>query len=170
MPPRGKTDKLILSLNDKDKYVIHCRNLQLYLELGMLLDSMPPRGKTDKLILPLNDYDKYVLHYRNLQLYLELGMVLVDIHRILEFRQTPWMKKYIDLNTKKRKEAKSAFVRSLAKLYNNSVFGKTMENVRKHRHIELLHTDERARKFASKPSYKSSNFFFFGKSDCNGIK
>ena len=87
-------------------------------------------------------------------------MVLVDIHRILGFRQAPWIKKYVNFNTQKEKEATPAFVKSLAKLYNNSVFGKTMENVRKHRHIELVHTDERARKLASKPIYKSSKIFF----------
>ena len=122
-------------------------------------NPLPARGKTEKLILSLNAKQKYVLHIRNLQLYLELGMVLLDIHRILKFRQAPWMKKYIDFNTEKRKHATTAFAKGFYKLLNVSVFGKTMENIRKHRNIELVHTENRLCKLASKCSYKSAKIF-----------
>ena len=82
---------------------------------------------TEKLAPNLNDKIRYVLHYENLRLYLELGLKLVKIHRILQFSQSAWIKRYIDFNTTKRKEATSSFLQNLFKLFINSVFGKTME-------------------------------------------
>ena len=80
-----------------------------------------------KLIPNLNSKQKYVLHYKNLQLYLSLGLVLKKIHRVLEFKQESWLKYF---NTQKRTNATSAFEKDSFKLMNNSVFGKTMENLR----------------------------------------
>ena len=70
-------------------------------------------GDLKKLIPNLSNKYKYVLHYRNLQLYLSLEMKLTKIHRVLHFKQSNWMKKYIDFNTKKRMSATNGFKKRL---------------------------------------------------------
>ena len=74
-----------------------------------------------KLIPNLGDKTKYVLHYRNLQLYLSLRIKLTKIHRVQKFKQSNWMKKYIDFNTKKIKNAADDFEKEFFKLTINSV-------------------------------------------------
>ena len=87
------------------------------------------------------------------------GLVLKKIHRVIEFRQEAWLKSYIDMNTRLRTEAENDFEKDFFKLMNNSVFGKTMENVRKHRDIKLVTTDERRNKLVSEPNYHTTKHF-----------
>ena len=79
--------------------------------------------------------------------------------KVIKFNQRAWLKSYIDMNTKYRKEAKNEFEKYFFKLMNNSVFGKTMENVRKHRDIKLVATDEKRNKLVSEPNYHTTKCF-----------
>ena len=116
-------------------------------------------GLVHKLIPTLSNKEKYVLHYRNLQLYIDLGLKVTKVHRVLEFNQSPWLKQYIDYNTDKRKNAKNPFEKDYFKLMNNSVFGKTMENIRKRVDVRLITDEKKLLKYASKPTYVSSKIF-----------
>ena len=116
-------------------------------------------GLVSKLIPTLGKKEKYVLHYRNLQLYIDLGLKVTNVHRVLEFNQSPWLKQYIDFNTEKRKNAKNAFEKDFFKLMNNSVFGKTLENIRKRVDVRLVTDEKKLLKYTSKPTYVSSKIF-----------
>ena len=85
-------------------------------------------------------------------------MKFKKIHRVIEFNQEAWLKPYIDMNTELRKLAKNDFEKDLFKLMNNSVFGKTMENIRKHRDdVKLVTTDRKRSKLVSEPNYHTIN-------------
>ena len=116
-------------------------------------------NNVEKLISNLNDKDKYVIHHRNLKRYLEMGLKLKKIHRIIKFKEEAWLKPYIDLNRKLRAEAKNEFEKDFFKLMNNSVFGKTMENIRKRVDIKLVNKRKSALRFASKPNFERCTIF-----------
>src|SRR6185437_13400061 len=93
---------------------------------------------TKKLVPHLGLQKEYVIHYQELQYYIKLGMVVDEVSEILSFDQTNWLAPYIAFNTEKRQGAKNAFEKDFFKLMNNSVYGKTMENVRKYQDVKLM--------------------------------
>ena len=114
--------------------------------------------KCKKLVCNLRNKKKYVVHIRSLKQALNHGLKLKKVHRIVEFNQEAWLKPYIDMNTELRKIAKNDFEKDFLKLMNNAIFGKTMENVRKHRDIKLVITDKKRSKLVSEPNYHAMNY------------
>ena len=141
-------EKVKLSNNMLSRY---CKNIATKYNISI--------GLVSKLIPTLKDKKEYVLHYRNLQLYLDLGLKVKKVHRTLEFIQSPWLKQYIDFNTEKQKYAKNSFKKDFFKLMNNSVFGKTMENLHKRVDVRLVTNEKKLDKLTSKPTYVSSKIF-----------
>ena len=112
-------------------------------DLPFMCERMAING-VEKLIPNLYYKKRYVIHIRMLEQALKHGLVLEHIHRVIEFKQSAWMKEYIDFNTKLGTAAKNDFEKDFYKLMNNAVFGKTMENIRKHRNIELIDNESRS--------------------------
>ena len=122
----------------------------------------PERLKIDnveKLIPNLFDKEKYIAHHENLKLYEELGLKIKKIQRGIRFREEPWMKSYIELNTRLRANGKNDFEKNFFKLMNNSVFGKTMENIRNRVDVKLVSERKKAEKLAAKPNFEHLTIF-----------
>ena len=96
--------------------------------------------KVGKLIANLHDKTEYVIHIRNLKQTLNHGLVLKNVHRVIKFNQNAQLKAYIDMDTDLRK--KTDFEKDFFKLIIYAFFGKTMENVIKHRYIKLQQKEE----------------------------
>ena len=141
-------EKLVISRNMLSKYCFNIAN-----KYGIKISGV------NELVPNLGNKSKCVVHYKNLQLYLSLGMNLTKVHSILKFKQSDWLKKYIDFNTDKRKNAANSFEKNYFKLMNNSVFGKTMENLRKRMSIKLVNNAKEYGKCISKLSFVSQKIF-----------
>ena len=114
-------------------------------------------SKCKKLVCNLFNKKKYVARINTLKEALNHGLKLEKSHRVNEFNQEAWLKPYINMNTELRKETKNDFEKDLFKLINNSVFGKTMKNISKHRDIKLVTTDKERSKLVSEPNYHTIN-------------
>ena len=112
------------------------------------------KNGVEKLIPNLRNKTNYIIHYKNLIQCLKAGMKLKKIHRGIKFIESEWMKPYIELNTKLRAKAKNNFEKDFYKLMNNSVFGKTMENIRNRVNVKLVNNEEKLKKLIAKPNLK----------------
>ena len=114
--------------------------------------------KCNKLVCSLHDKENYPVHILTLKQALNHGLKLTKVHRVAEFTQEDWLKPYIDMNNKLRKNAKNDLEKDFFKLMKNLVFGKTMDNVRNHRYIRVVTSDKRRSILASEPNYHSSKY------------
>ena len=112
-----------------------------------------------KLVPNLEDKIKYVVHYKNIQYCLSLGMKLIKVHRILKFKQSNWLKKYIEFNTEKRKQCTEEFNKSFLKILINCIYGKSMENIRKMISVKLVNISKDYLRCVSKPNFISQKIF-----------
>ena len=115
-------------------------------------------NKCTKLTCIIQNKENYVIHIRALKQAVNHGLKLAKVHRIIQFDQEAWLKPYIDMNADLKKDAKNDFEKDFFKLMNNSVFGKTMKNVRNHRDIKIVTTDKRRSILASEPNYHSTKY------------
>ena len=127
-------------------------------DLPFMCDKMEI-NKVEKLVPNLKDKKNYVIQIQALDQALIHGLVLERIHRAIEFNETDWMKPNIDFNTKLRTAATNDFEKDFFKLINNSVFRKTMENIRKHRNIKLITNKDKYLRTIMKPNFKSGILF-----------
>ena len=91
-----------------------------------------------------------MLYYENLQLYLSLRMKLTKIHTVLKFKQSDWMKKYIDFDTEKRTNAANSFEKDFFKLMISNIYCKAMENLRKRISVRLINNERDFSKYTSR--------------------
>ena len=124
----------------------------------------------EKLVPNLYDKKGYVIHIQVLNQTLTHGLIPDRIHRSIEFDQSAWMKPYINFNTQLRTKATNDFEKDFFKLMNNAIFGKTMENIRKHRNIKLITSRESCLRTVMKPSFKSGVLFGENKMGCEMVK
>ena len=104
----------------------------------LFLPEIKKVNKLKKLICGIEGKKKYVIHIRTLKQSLNNDLRLKKVRRIIQFKQKSWLKEYIDMNTELRKNAKNEFEKNLFKILNNSVFVRTMKNLRNHRDIKLV--------------------------------
>ena len=119
-------EKLAVSSDMLSKY---CKKIAAKYEIKI--------GDVTKLILNLGNKTNYAVHYRNLQLYLSLGMKLTKIHWVLKFKQSEWMRKYIDFNTKTRMNAANHFEKYFFKINDQFCLWKNNEKFTKKNRCEI---------------------------------
>ena len=112
-------------------------------------------GDVNKLIPNLMNKGDYLLHYCTLQLYVSLGVVVKKVHKVLKFKQSDWLKKFVLFNTEKRMNTANEFEKAFFKLIINSVYGKTIENVRKRVDVRLINKEKDYLKVVSRPTFVS---------------
>ena len=135
------------ALSDQQNQIVKCYNI-------------PRSAMTQTKLIPnLMDKTLYTLHYQNLKFYLDHGMRLKKVHRVICYQQSSWLAKYINLNQQLRAAANNEFEKDFFKLMNNSVYGKTCENLKKRTDIKLVTSEEKQRKLTNKPQCLAYKIF-----------
>ena len=101
----------------------------------------------------------YVVHIKDLKQIINDKLTFEKVHRVIQFNQGVFLTPYFYMNTQSRTEAKNDFEKHFFKLMNNTIFEKTMENVRNHRDIKLVTTDKRRNRLASESNYHTTKYF-----------
>ncbi|XP_060860185.1 LOW QUALITY PROTEIN: uncharacterized protein LOC132937380 [Metopolophium dirhodum] len=117
-------------------------------------NSVPHGSKVRKLMATFEEKKNYIIHYRSLQQAIKNGLIVEKVHRVIQFNQSNWLAKYIELNTEMRKKARNDFEKDFFKLMNNAVFGKTMQSKRKEMKMELVSCERRLQKLINKSTFK----------------
>ena len=138
--------------------------LEKLYKLHNILPFLPERMRlknVEKLVANLHDKTEYVKHIRNLKEPVNHRLILKKVHRVIKFKETAWLKPYIDMNTKLRQKAKTNFEKDFFKLMNYTVFGKPFEKAyaRKHENIKLVTAERRRNYLVSEPNYQTKKFF-----------
>lgn len=161
--PNSLGDILEISKEGEVGYILECDFEYLdslhehHYDLPLLAkNEVPPNGKHQKLMLTLENKSRYVAHYWVVQQAIQLGLCLTKIHRVIKFSQSCWLKPYIDSNTARRAASTTSFQKDFFKLMNNSIFGKTLENKRKHKNVKLVTDPKKLQKLVQKPTFKTS--------------
>ena len=115
--------------------------------------------KSSKLISSLTDKTRYIIHEMNLKQAVDAGLILTKIHRVIEFKQKPWMKDFIDFNINKRKESKNEFEKGFFEILCNATYGRTLMNLRKRQNISLINDTTKLNDCVKKPDFISSKIF-----------
>ncbi|XP_025190195.1 uncharacterized protein LOC112590836 [Melanaphis sacchari] len=116
--------------------------------------GIPKNSSVQKLLATFEHKERYVVHYLNLKQAIANGLIVDKVHRVLEFRQSPWLAPYTTLNTEMRQRATNKFEEQFFKDMVNSVFGKTMESMRKRIKMELVSCPIRMQKLINRPTFK----------------
>ena len=161
---KEKVIKLLEKSNDSKGYIFDV-DLEYPKNLWKLHNDYPLAPEpiivdgVEKLISNFRPKKEYVVHYQSLKQYLKMGMKLTAVYRALSFKQSPWMRPYIEKNTRLRMEAKNNFEKDFFKLMINSVFGKTIENLRKRQNVRIVDRRKKALNLSKKPNFERPTIF-----------
>ena len=131
---------------------------KLHSDSSFLPQRMQIKKCTNKLACTVQNKENYVIYINSFKTSNRTRINIKKVRRVIESKQETWLKPYIELNTKLRTLAENNFEKDFFKLKDNSVFSKTMENIRNHRDIKLVTTDKQRNKSASEPNYHSTKY------------
>lgn len=125
-----------------ENILVEYENLSPFSKKSLFRSTKNKKFSDCKLSSTFHDRKNYVLHFKNLKLYLSLGLKLLNVHRVLRFRQKKFIAPFIEMCTRERQKAKTKFEQDQFKKVANSTYGKTIQNVRNYCTVKL-HTSKK---------------------------